>query len=209
MRRFFASSAAVVAALVLVPAALAQDAGSDGDGVSTETSAEQSDATLTPSCGGWGTEPALATRLAARTATTSDSTVTCSDGSAASCKSRKVWVALKNVHGSVLWRYYVGVEWCYRRGLVTSVRYTRWPQITGWGEFYGWQFAGHVAWSAYPNYIQPGHTYSPRTSYSRAHSVGKFRRCVTFGASYCWGERYGRLDVVVYGNGAIAYDGSA
>jgi hypothetical protein len=198
--------AATLAALALAGPASAQDTSPDGDGVFAARSIEQDTAGgLTPSCGGG--DPAVS--VAAGWMRTSSSTVYCSDGSVAKCDGKKFWVGLKNIHGAVLWRYYIGVQWCWNRGKVTKVRFNRWPQITGWGELYGWQFVGHLSWSGYPNYIEPGRTYYPRTTSSSAHGVGKFRRCIQIGVAYCWGERYGRLDVVVYGNGGYGYDSNA
>lgn len=205
--------AAILAVLALAGPASAQDTSAHGDGVYAASGTEQDTAGgLTPSCGGddsvlmaASTEPAVA-MAAGRLTPSSSSTIYCPDGSAARCDGKKFWVELRNVHGAVLWRYYIGAQWCWNRGKVTKVRFNRWPQITGWGEFYGWEFAGHVSWSAYPHYIEPGKTYYPRTRSSAAHSIGKFRRCIHFGADYCWGERYGRLDVVVYGNGGYDYD---
>lgn len=195
------------AALELAGPASAQDTGSDGDAAYADTIVEHDTAGgLTPSCGG-GDPPAVA-MARSRMTSTSPSTIYCSDGSVAGCDGKKFWVGIKNVHGAVLWRYFVGVQWCWNRGKVTKVRFNRWPQITGWGEFYAWQFAGDVSWSAYPNYIRPGMTYFPRTTSSTAQSVGRFRRCVQAGVAYCWGERYARLDVAVFGNGQYDYDWS-
>src|SRR3712207_2135105 len=148
--------AAALAALALAPPAAAQDSSSDGDGVYGTTSVEHDTAgDLTPSCGG---DDPVVLRSASGTASTTSSTINCSDGSVARCDGKKFWVELKNLHGAVLWRYYIGVQWCWNRGRVTKVRFTRWPQITSWGQFYAWEFVGHVAWSAYPNNIQPGRT---------------------------------------------------
>ena len=199
--------AAILAALALAGPASAQDTSADGDGVYAATSLEQDTVGgLTPSCGGG--DSAVATAVS-RMRTTSSSTIYCSDGSVAKCNGKKFWVELRNIHRAVLWRYFIGVQWCWNRGKVTKLRFNRWPQITGWGAFYAWEFAGHVSWSGYPNYIEPGKTYYPRTTSAAAHGVGKFRRCIYAGVSYCWGERYGRLDVVVFGNGGFDRDGNA
>jgi hypothetical protein len=151
------------------------------------------------SCRGTGgSEPPVeAQRVARRAVRTSAVTdQACASGEAAPiCKHWHFWVDAFNHVGMRLYRYNLGVRWCYNRAR------TRVLSSSGYGE----RWPSHVNW--FIRFVDHTHGYaSPLGGVSQYISTsGRFEACMR----WCFRSYYPRIAVRVYATGAFRWVGWA
>ena len=90
---------------------------------------------------------------------------------ATGCRTKVAWIGIKNILGSILWKYFQKLGWCWKNGDVTSAT----PRCRGtWAEVYFplWDFKGHIDCDSSGGVGQ---------SFVRRWRQGKFQLC----AAYC------------------------
>jgi hypothetical protein len=107
------------------------------------------------------------------------------------CRTKVAWIGLKNIVGTVLWKYFQKLGWCWKNGKVTSAT----PRCRGtWAEIYFplWDFKGHIECESSGGVGQ---------SFVRRWRQGKFQLC----AAYCVQTRTPWVNVRGSGTGVFSW----
>jgi hypothetical protein len=109
----------------------------------------------------------------------------------AGCRTKVVWIGIKNVLGSMLWKYFQKLGWCWRNGDVTTAT----PRCRGtWAEIYFplWDFKGHIGCDSSGGVGQ---------AFVRRWRQGKFQLC----AAYCVQTKTPWVNVRGSGTGVFSW----
>jgi hypothetical protein len=116
------------------------------------------------------------------------------DGSYARCKTVHAFRQWKTVWGSLLWRYFQQIRFCYNGAIVTNFWRDRWAETYPVAGFSAWSFDGHIGTNCTYEHCYPGRW---GHWYEYAWTQGKFHACVIWICNY----KYPSVSITVYGNG--------